>query len=98
MRTQQPNWRTPSKLSTLIALSLAASVWGCALSGKGRYYHVEIPELEVAPAQGTCLVSDDPLGPREKVECITILKSDYDKLVTELVAACKALGQKDCGD
>ncbi len=67
-------------------------VAGCATSAGPSRFRVEIPVLQAPPIQGTCRLNGEP------VDCVAVLKTDWENIVRALKAACLANGQsrEDC--
>ena len=83
------------KLGLLASLLLSISACGTAPVSR---YTVEIPMLTVEPIYHECSIRDDATGAKEPTECVTLIRSDYRRLIVELKASCLALGgtNEDC--
>ena len=71
--------------------------WGCSLGAGLSSYQVKVPILTLEARTFQC--REDRLGQViEPRECVALLRSDYEKIVRELKAACLALGgsPEDC--
>jgi len=73
----------------LVVVALAG---GCASARVAPEYRVEVPTLNAKPLTERCKWGEI------ETECITVIRSDWNRVVDELIAACLSNGQspKDC--
>ena len=76
-----------------LVILLALLVSGCATGPQTSSYQITIPTLTLTPKSHICWTRDRVTGQRDAVNCVTLLEEDYVAIVTELKAACLALGQ-----
>ena len=76
------------KLAVVVILTLA----GCGTLAGLSVYRVTLPVLAAPPVERACLVNDAPRI------CVVVVKEDFEALVVELKAACRALGgsEEEC--
>lgn len=89
MKQRRPTW-------PLLALVLGSLVlWSaCASPARGSRFHPTIPVF-AAYQERACQIRHVD-GAVEASTCVTVLKSDFEELVTQLRAACIALGFEAC--
>jgi hypothetical protein len=80
--------RRASVLGCLVLLS------ACASPARGSRFHPTIPVF-AAYQERSCQVRHAD-GATETSTCVTVLKQDFEELVTQLRAACIALGFEAC--
>ena len=80
-------WRTRGRRMLLVGL-IGGLLFGCAMAPSRSSYRVVVPELELVPMEIPCGVH----------RCMVLFKSDWERVVRELKAACLANGQtpQDC--
>lgn len=80
--------RRASVVGFLVLLS------ACASPARGSRFHPTIPVF-AAYQERACQIHHAD-GTAEASTCVTVLKSDFEELVTQLRAACIALGFEAC--
>lgn len=66
----------------------------CATPARGSRFHPTVPVF-AAYQERSCQIRHSD-GTVESSTCVTVLKSDFEELVTQLRAACIALGFEAC--
>lgn len=81
----------------LLPILIVAVSYGCGGAAGPSTYKVVVPEWTVAPRKIPCVITRKD-GTKEMAVCYKALKSDVDRIISKLKAACINNGQsrKDC--
>ena len=85
-------WRVRQRISSWLLISILLYLPACATpGGVSGPYKPTIPTLLAEPIRSGCTI-EDAGGALLRTTCVTVAERDWNAVVTELKAACLALG------